>query len=256
MQAEVRRRLSGGWYYQVNYTWSKAFTNSEQSQAEFSPHLDNTLGDVLEKKRNNQDVQHVIKGNFVYELPFGPGKRFGSGAGGFMGKLLGGWQISGIGQWRTGRPISFISGRGTVNRSARSGNNTPNTTLTLSQLQAGVGLFAAPGTGLPLLVNPAWIAADGRASSAIFTHPAAGTFGGLSLTPVDGPGYWNVDAALIKRTRFKERIGVELRLEAFNVFNHTNFSVPNSLDINDTNFGKINAAFENRILQWAWKVTF
>ncbi|MGZ5434667.1 MAG: outer membrane beta-barrel protein [Pyrinomonadaceae bacterium] len=255
LQAEVRRRLSGGWYYQVNYTWSKAFTNSEQSQAEFNPHLDNTLGDVLEKKRNNQDVQHVIKGNFVYELPFGPGKRFWN-AGGVAGKLLGGWQVSGIGQWRTGRPITFISGRGTVNRAARSANNTPNTNLTLSQLQAGVGLFAAPGTGLPLLVNPAWLATDGRASSTIFTHPAAGTFGGLSLTPVDGPGYWNVDAALIKRTRFKERLGVELRLEAFNVFNHTNFSVPNVLDINDTNFGKINSAFENRIIQWAWKFTF
>ncbi len=255
LQAEVRKRLSGGWYYQINYTWSKAFTNSEQAQTEFSPHLDNTLGDVLEKKRLNQDVQHVFKGNFVYELPFGPGKRFGNG-GGWTSKLLGGWQISGIGQWRTGRPITFISGRGTVNRSARSGNNTPNTTLTLSQLQAGTGLFAATGTGLPLLVNPAWIATDGRASSTIFTHPTAGTFGGLSLTPVDGPGYWNVDTALIKRTRFKERIGVELRLEAFNVFNHTNFSVPNVLDINDTNFGKINAAFENRILQWAWKVTF
>ena len=256
LQAEVRKRLSGGWYYQINYTWSKAFTNSEQSQAEFNPHLDNTIGDPLEKKRNNQDVQHVFKGNFVYELPFGPGKQFGGGTSGVIGKLLGGWQISGIGQWRTGRPISFISGRGTVNRAGRSGNNTPNTPLNLSQLQAGVGLFAAPNTGLPLLVNPAWIAADGRASSAVFTHPTAGTFGRLSLTPVDGPGYWNVDAALIKRVRFKERLGVELRLEAFNVFNHTNFSVPNTLDINDTNFGKINSAFDPRILQWSWKFTF
>ena len=264
LQAEVRRRLSGGWYYQVNYTWSKAFTNAEQAQAEFAPYLDMTLGDVLEKKRNNQDVQHVFKGNFVYELPFGPGKRFGSGTSGIAGKLLGGWQISGIGQWRTGRPISFLAGagstaspfRGTVNRSARSGNNTPNTTLTLEQLQAGTGLFYAPVGGLPLLVNPAWLAADGRASATIFTNPTAGTFGGLSLTPVDGPGYWNVDAALIKRTRFKERIGVELRLEAFNVFNHTNFSVGNSQDINSTNFGKINAAFDPRILQWSWKFTF
>jgi len=78
----------------------------------------------------------------------------------------------------------------------------------------------------------------------------------LSLTPVDGPGYWNVDTALIKRTRFKERIGLELRLETFNVFNHTNFQVPNTLDINDTNFGKINTAFDNRIFQLSWKVTF
>jgi hypothetical protein len=255
LQAEIRKRLSHGWYYQVNYTWSKAFTNSEQSQAEFNPYLDNTIGDAFEKKRLNQDVHHVLKGNAVYELPFGPGKMF-LNKGGFVGKLFGGWQISALAQFRTGRPISFISGRGTVNRAGRSGNNTPNTTLTLSQLQQRVGLFFDPKTGLPLLLDPALIGTDGRANSAFFTHPAAGTFGRLSLTPVDGPGYWNVDTALIKRTRFKERLGLELRLEAFNVFNHTNFSVPNSLDINDANFGKINSTFDPRIIQIAWKFTF
>jgi hypothetical protein len=255
LQAEIRRRFTDGWYYQINYTWSKAFTNAEQAQAEFAPYLDNTVGDAWEKKRLNQDVQHVFKFNFAYELPFGPGKRFWN-ASGFAGKVLGGWQISGIGQFRTGRPISFISGRGTLNRSARSGNNTPNTTLTLSQLQAGTGLFADPKTGLPLLIDPSWIASDGRASSSIFTHPLAGQVGHLSLTPVDGPGYWNVDTALIKRIRFKERLGLELRLEAFNVFNHTNFSVPNSLNIDDTDFGKINSTFDPRILQLSWKFTF
>jgi hypothetical protein len=73
LQAEIRKRFSRGWYYQVNYTWSKAFTNAEQAQAEFSPYLDNAVGDVLEKKRLNQDVRHVLKANAVYELPFGPG---------------------------------------------------------------------------------------------------------------------------------------------------------------------------------------
>jgi len=106
------------------------------------------------------------------------------------------------------------------------------------------------------LVDPTLIGPDGRANPAFFTNPTAGTVGHLSLTPVDGPGYWNVDTALIKRIRFKERLGVELRLEAFNVFNHTNFSVPNQLDINDTSFGKINAVFDPRILQLAWKFTF
>src|SRR6202008_3543887 len=142
LQAEIRKRLTGGYYYQVNYTWSKAFTNAEQAQAEFSPYLDNTIGDALEKKRLNQDVQHVLKANAVYELPIGPGKRWLSN-GGIAGKFFGGWQISGIAQFRTGRPISFLTGdgttaspfRGTLNRSARSGNNTPNTTLTLSELQ-------------------------------------------------------------------------------------------------------------------------
>ena len=268
LQAEIRKRFTHGWYYQVNYTWSKAFTNSEQAQAEFNPYLDIARGDELEKKRLNQDVQHVLKGNFVYELPFGPGKMF-MNQGGVMGKIFGGWQISGLGQWRTGRPISFLAGqctfgatgctspfRGTLNRSARSGNNTPNTNLTLSQLQARTGLFHAPGTGLPLVIDPALIGSDGRANPAFFTNPTAGTVGGLSLTPVDGPGYWNVDTALIKRTRFRERLGLELRLEAFNVFNHTNFSVPNTLDINATDFGKINTTFDPRIIQMAWKFTF
>ncbi|HTG95328.1 MAG TPA: TonB-dependent receptor [Pyrinomonadaceae bacterium] len=255
LQAEIRKRFTNGWYYQVNYTWSKAFTNAEQAQAEFAPYLDNTIGDAWEKKRLNQDVHHVLKANAVYELPFGPGKRFFDQSG-WQGKVLGGWQISMIGQWRTGRPISFTSGRGTLNRSARSGNNTANTSLTIPQLQAGTGLFFDPKTGAPLLIDPAWIGTDGRANPAFFTHPLAGQVGQLSLTPVDGPGYWNVDTALIKRTRFRERLGLELRLEAFNVFNHTNFSVPNNLDINDTNFGKINTAFDNRILQWSWKFTF
>ena len=255
LQAEIRRRFTGGWYYQINYTWSKAFTNAEQAQAEFAPYLDNTRGDAWEKKRNNQDVQHVVKLNGLYELPFGPGKKYFD-AGGWKGKFLGGWQISGIAQWRTGRPISITSTRGTFNRIGRSGNNTVNTSLTLDQLQAGTGLFFDPKTGAPLVIDPSWIGPDGKASSAFFTNPLPGDVGHLSLTPVDGPGYWNVDTALIKRTRFRERLGVELRLEAFNVFNHTNFSVPNNLDINSTDFGKINSTFDNRILQWSWKFTF
>jgi len=256
LQAEIRKRLSHGWYYQVNYTWSKAFTNAEQAQTEFAPYLDNTIGDRFEKKRLNQDVHHVIKGNAVYELPFGPGKTFFN-KGGLVGKIFGGWQISGLAQWRTGRPISFISGRGTVNRNANSGNNTANTTLTISQLQSMVGVFHSPTTGLPLLVDPSLInLANGRANPAFFTQPPAGTFGQLSLTPVDGPGYFNLDTALIKRTRFKERFGLELRLEAFNVINHTNFSVNNSQDINSTSFGKITSTFANRIVQMAWKFTW
>src|SRR5262249_14059592 len=109
LQAEIRKRVTNGWYYQANYTWSKAFTNAEQAQAEFSPYLDNATGEALEKKRNIQDVQHVIKFNAVYELPFGPGKKYWN-EGGFKGKLLGGWQISGLGTARTGRPISYLAG--------------------------------------------------------------------------------------------------------------------------------------------------
>jgi hypothetical protein len=265
LQAEIRKRLTNGWYYQVNYTWSKAFTNADQAQTEFSPYLDLTQGDVLEKKRIVQDVTHVFKGNAVYELPFGSGKRFLNG-GGFSNKLLGGWQVSGLVQIRTGRPISFIAGagtagspyRGTVNRSARSTNNTAVnvTNLSIQDLQGMTGLFYSPTTTLPLLFNPQLIGSDGRANPAFLANPTAGNFGNLSLTPVSGPGYWNADTALIKRTRFTESVNLELRLEAFNVFNHTNFSVNENNDINSTSFGKITSTFDSRILQLAFKFNF
>ena len=67
--------------------------------------------------------------------------------------------------------------------------------------------------------------------------------------------------AFIKRTKFKENLNLELRLEAFNVFNHTNFSVDNVLDINSTNFGKITSTSfggnnNERIIQLAFKFNF
>src|SRR6266536_3173564 len=119
----------------------------------------------------------------------------------------------------------------------------------------------SPDHVLPVLVDPSLIGSDGRANPAFFTNPVAGTFGGLSLTPVDGPGYWSADAALIKRTKFKENLNLELRLEAFNIFNHTNFSVDNVLDINSTNFGKITSTSfggnnNERIIQLAFKFNF
>src|SRR6185436_4403549 len=255
LQAEIRKRLSNGFYYQANYTWSKAFTDAEQSQTEFAGFLDNTLGNTLEKKRISQDVAHVFKGNAVYELPFGPGRKFVTG-GGALGRILGGWQVSGLFQARTGRPISFISGRGTVNRAGRSGKNTASTSVTITDLQNMTGLFFNPTTGRPQTFDPRLIGSDGRANPQYLTNPLAGQFGNLSLTPATGPGYWNIDAALIKRTRITESTNFELRLEAFNLTNHTNFSVSEDNDINSTDFGKITSAFEPRILQFAVKFNF
>ena len=90
-----------------------------------------------------------------------------------------------------------------------------------------------------------------------FQNPVAGQFGTLQLTPVSGPGYWNVDMSLIKRTRLRESWNLEFRAEAFNVFNKTNFFVnAEAHDINSTNFGRITGTFDPRILQLALKLKF
>lgn len=185
LQAEIRRRLKHGVYLQANYTWSKGFTDFDGSDSNFSALLDLDKGVALEKKRIANDITHIFKANGIYELPFGPDKRWLSS--GVASRALGGWQINAIFEARTGRPISFTSNRGTVNRQGRSARNTVITSLSREQLQELTGLFFDSTTGRPLFVNPSLIGADGRANTQMLQNPSAGQYGTLQLTPVSGP---------------------------------------------------------------------
>jgi len=255
LQAEIRRRLTHGLYFQANYTYSKAYTDFEGSDANFSALLDLTLGGTVEKKRQTNDVTHVFKANAVWELPIGPGKRL-LNFDGFLGHVFSGWQMNGIFEQRSGRPISFISGRGTLNRNARSGKNTATTSLSLEELKSSMGIFFDPVTSRPLVIDPRLIGPDGRANPEFFGHPAPGTVGTLHLTPVSGPGFWNFDFSMIKRTRISERTNVEFRAEFFNVFNHTNFFTGETQTITNTTFGQVTDTFDPRIIQFAVKFNF
>ncbi len=255
LQAEFRRRLKNGVYFQANYTWSKGFTDFDGSDSNFSAILDLDRGIALEKKRLANDITHIFKTNGIYELPFGPGKRWMQH--GLASHALGGWQINAIFEARTGRPLTFSSNRGTVNRQARSAKNTAVTSLTRQELQQLVGVYYDPASGRPLFVDPSLIGADGRANPEILQNASAGEFGNLQLTPVSGPGYWNLDLSLIKRAKIKESVNLEFRAEAFNALNHTAFFVNNeSNDINTTTFGRITQTFDPRILQFALKLNF
>lgn len=144
LQAEIRQRLRGGFDFQANYTWSKALTDFEGGQTNFSGLLDLTLGNIVEKRRGNNDLTHVFKANTGYELPFGSGKRWLNR--GVLRKVFGGMKLTGIFIAQSGRPISFISARGTLNRVGRSASSTSST---IDELQAITGLFFDPTTSRP-----------------------------------------------------------------------------------------------------------
>ena len=248
LQTEVRRRFRDGLYFQANYTFSKGLSDSEGSQTNFDPFLDLVSGSEVEKARITNDITHVFKANAIYELPFGPDKRFLS-YDGFAGKLLGGWSVTGLLRWQSGEPISITSGgRGTLNRRARSTRNTVDTNLTIDEIQENTGIFFDPDTGQPRLFPVGF--------QSNFTNPVAGSRGSLALTPVSGPSVLFFDASLIKRTYLTERMNIELRLEAFNVLNKTNFNVAQTQSINSNNFGFITSTFEPRVLQFAAKFNF
>ncbi|MGH9900595.1 MAG: hypothetical protein ACRD68_02025, partial [Pyrinomonadaceae bacterium] len=209
----------------------------------FNPELDYGYADF--------DVRHRFVANFTYEVPF-----FNDIDNGFVRHLLGGFTLTGIVNARTGLPFTVFDcsvGQGICARFA------PNGAISFE------GNDSPQDTGDPNSFN--YLNLPPQAT--IF-NPVAGN-GANPPFPENmtrrnafrGPGFYNIDAGLYKRIRFTEKYSLQLRLEAFNVFNHANLFIdPNQLDGSSFNF--INARrgvftsgnFERRNIQLAAKFIF
>ena len=147
LQAEIRRRLSRGIQFQANYTWSKVLSNSgiTGSQSELDRTLDlNQPG--YNRTRADFDIHQTLHLNGVYELPFGRGRRWLSH--GILGKALEGWQTGGLWTSRSGIPMTFASGLGTVNRSgASTGNPAVPVGMSAAGVCSAVGVYKDPRAG-------------------------------------------------------------------------------------------------------------
>jgi hypothetical protein len=250
LQTQVQRRLSDGLLFQVAYTFSKSIADSD------------TLRDTLDlvdrgrgKSLSAQDVPHRFTATALYDLPF---FKSGSGIGRY---LLGGWNFGGIYTYQSGSVFSVTNPFDTV--------GTGGGVLTLADLGApyqqldprtndgrafNIDAFkriSAPGAGFVLARD--------------FRRGTAG-FGQFRLNnPVN-----NFDLILAKNTKLGERMNMELRFEAFNALNHTQFT---TVDLNlgsantcataggcsaasNPNFGKYTAARESRVLQLGARFSF
>ncbi len=279
LQVEIRRRFADGLYFQGNYTFQKSLTDvPEEDQNRFDPFLD-IANPSLEKSRSDLDRTHAINFNAIYELPFGKGKRF-LNRGGWVDALFGGLQLTSIVQYATGAPLSIRDPRGTLNRVGRSGRQTAFSNLTKDQIKDLIGIFRTPN-GV-FFINPSVIAPDGTATGSnpqatpnnpafpgqVFFNAQPGQTGNLERAFINGPDFLTVDLGLSKRFRFTERFGLQLRAEAFNVFNRANFFAPsgpadgatgensNIFNINSTTFGRITGTFSPRILQFGARFEF
>jgi hypothetical protein len=142
-----------------------------------------------------------------------------------------------------------------LNRAARSGNNTVNTTLSIDELKGMVGNFRDT-QNRPTILDPRLVQANGTGNPQFFTNPLPGTVGILALTPFSGPGFFNFDGNILKSFRIMEGKTLTFRAEAFNMFNTVNFSVGEAHSINSTSFGRITQTFAPRILQMSLKFSF
>ncbi|MCS6951914.1 MAG: TonB-dependent receptor [Bryobacterales bacterium] len=252
LQIDVRRRVRRGLLFQANYNYSKVLSDAAgDGQTRFEAFLDLNNAKI-ERARAPFDLTHQIKGNWVWDLPFGEGYRLNSRP---LQRLISGWSISGFLTWQSGTPFSVLSERGTLNRGARSvGTNTAVTLATKRQLD---DLFQLRMTGVgPFFVAASAIGPDGRAvapdgqppfSGQVFFHPAPGQIGTLQRRMFSGPWAFNLDFGIQKNTKITERHSLEIRMESSNIFNHPTWFVGDQL-IDSTTFGRITSTFFGRRL--------
>ena len=216
LQTKITHRFSHGLQIQGSYTWSHAIDDSND------PLTPGNLGGNPGFPRNSRnlrddhgnsdnDVRNVATINYILELPFGKGRHFASD--GLMGKVLEGFQVSGLASLQTGHPFTILSGRDTF-RTGRIGYVD----------QVGNPYAQGDNNGSP--GAKVWIT-----NIDAINVPAFDTIGSRGKNSFYGPSFVDFDLSIAKKMQLTERIGWELRFEGYNIFNHPNFLNPGS-DVN------------------------
>ncbi|HSD45560.1 MAG TPA: TonB-dependent receptor [Pyrinomonadaceae bacterium] len=266
LQAEVRRRFSGGLQFQADYTFSKALTNASGALGNNQSDLTSwrTLRDKrLDYMRAGQDQTHRFVFNSIYDLPIGRGRRYMSDTNGFVDRVIGGWTAGSIVVWATRPPWFINSGRTTVNQFNAGNNPADLVGISFEEFKKNIGIFRH-ATGVyfinPELLNITTNAAGQFVSSTIkpglLSAPAPGVFGNFPINSLNGPRYFNIDASLVKRIPITETVKGELKTTFINLLNNPNF-IYNGQAFDSTSFGRITGTSGNsRVIHFTLKVTW
>jgi hypothetical protein len=234
LQIYAQKTMSKGLFFLLSYTWSKELDNSGSNVIDF-------IGVGVPRSAYNltqeysQDVGNspqVISLTYVYQLPFGRGRAFGSEMGRTMNAMFGGWQLSGIDQYNSGTPLGPI----------RAACDVPYTGGCYAdynpKFSGSPRINGAYGSGNPK-------GTGGVPTSYIninaFQNPAPFTFGNTPRTAPFGlhnPWYLNEDLSFQKMFALPKAMQLSLQADAFNLFNRTDFGGI-STNITSTNFGQV-----------------
>jgi hypothetical protein len=237
---KLQKRFSQG---VSSYTLQKTITDtSNEAYAAFNSGARDTERRGLEKSLSGLDRTHLLVGSLVYELP---GRKLTGAA----GKVLGGWQISGVAKYYSGIPLS-IGGGGPIplfaggNRPSPVPGADPRTAVSVGDFKPG----GADQGGTPYLNVSAW------------SQPAPYTLGTASRREPNVRGFpsYNEDFSIIKRTYVRgESMNVEFRAEFFNVFNRVIFGDPATDTTDPLSFGRsFSQANVPRHIQFGMKFNF
>ncbi len=209
LQVAFDRRMATGLLLKVSYTFSRLINNgAEQGLASGGPPVQNPSNMSNLTSVSQDDVPHILSLGWVYKLPFGKGKPLLANASGFTDKFVGGWQLSGIQSYSSGRPLSITMPLGSLGGFLFTNARFPN--------KVGSGLsghFSNPRTDSYL--NQAGWVDPGTAANGSPLFGNALRFD----SSVRGFKYFNEDISLIKDTYFGEEKYVRFHADAGNIFN-------------------------------------
>jgi hypothetical protein len=236
LQTTLNRRFSGGLTLGSQYTWSHNIGDTGGSNEANT--ASNNFNFQADRGNNTFDVRHSFNFSTLYEVPFGKGRKFLHDAGPAADAILGGWQLGGIVNARSGLPIEVLITRpDVVYRDNRDGSIVASPIL-VGGVPVTTAIINVPGGGnsrnirrpdLVPGVNP--IIDNGTLAyinPAAFSTPAPGTFGNLGRNALHGPHFGQLDMTLSKKFQFAEKRNIEFRSEFYNILNHANFALPGS----------------------------
>jgi hypothetical protein len=228
------RHTSGHIQLLLSYTYSKSIDQSSNLGEQVDP-----FDPGLTRGLSSFDMRHNFVANYTYQVPLE--RLFRSN-----NRWTQGWSISGITHYSTGLPVTFINNQDT-SLLGTAGNGINN--LTVDELEY------TPG---PLNLNHNPRNGNAYFNTSLFSLPPLGSVGNSGRRFFSGPGMDNYDLTLQKNLKLAESKYLEMRVEAFNVFNHAQFYGPLSVDgnISSATFGHVVSAAPPRLLQLVLKIVF
>jgi hypothetical protein len=206
----------------ANYTRSKSLDNLSAGCSGCTIPLD-SFNLNLNKAPSDGDRLHVLNSWLVWALPIGKNRQFLPDASPFVNGILGGWDMGVLTVWETGPRFSVSSGLQTAGSGIASLANYTGSRQIGAILRESSGVY--------------WFSVD---QTKAFTLPVAGVTGTSGRNSFVGPGYFNLDVSLVKSVRVRGERRVSLRIEVYNVLNHTHFGLPDA-NLSNSTFSQISS---------------
>jgi hypothetical protein len=246
---DLRHRPSHGLQFDVNYTFSKSLTNYDANSSIVNSSFTTLRNLNYTKGPAPFQSAHQIKGQLVYQLPFGPGHKWSSSSG-VVNRIIGGWEVDDVTRFQTGQPVLVTDGTTGGNTFNNNGAGINLVGLTTSQIQS---MFVTNKTALVGAVTyvPSSLLLGNFANTNVFQPCAvAGTLCGRPF--FTGPSFFRTDLSVVKTTKITERVNFEMRAELLNAFNDADFywacavaTSPCSISTASSRFGQMGSNSTN-----------